>query len=628
MGLLGGVIDFGSNSNNPEVLRKMLAIQKHRDYGKPVILLGNEFAIGMANSQNNIYSKSLTDGVNSLRAIHAFVDGIVLKSGVSADNASCSEMICDAYEKWSVDFMAHLEGEFACAVWDNKEKKLILARDPYGHKPLHYFADNKATFFSSEIKGILAGGIVPEINLTSLSDFLSLNCIPYPGTIYKNINQVCPGQMVIFSNQGIKFHQYWQPRLAEDKTLSLDDAVVLLTDGIRQAVKKRMVSDNVFCFLSGGIDSSALISFASELSNKPINAVTVSFNEAEANELDDAKAMANYVGAKHYHVTAIPESFFEMLETLVYHHDQPFTDTSSYPSYYAGKLAKQFTDVIMTGDGPDQTMGGSSHHVFAIRSEIFKARNIFARSFVGASAGLLKLIAFEPNTSFIFKLRRNLYRRSLSPVSAAYDVRSYFPDLIKKYISSKGLWKAHISNNPFRHPEQWFKEAVNADNINKYLFADIKFYVPDDLMIKVDRMTMASGLETVSPFQDVKLAEIVSKLPSRFKIKVSGDGKIITKFILREVCKKRFPDVILNKKKQGFGIPLEKWLRQDNSKKLKEILLDPRTLNRGLFHKQRITKFVNDFVESKGDYYYPSASGIVALLTLELWFRRFIDKHV
>ena len=180
-------------------------------------------------------------------------------------------------------------------------------------------------------------------------------------------------------------------------------------------------------------------------------------------------------------------------------------------------------------------------------------------------------------------------------------------------------------NDPYRHPDSWFEQGEGLDDVNKYLLADMKFYLPDDLMIKVDRMCMAHGLETLSPFLDRDFSEIVNMLPGKYKIHLDENGQIITKYALKKVCQERFPSGILNKKKQGFGIPLEKWLRQDKGKCLREILLDPRTLNRGYFKKRSMEKLVDVFINNKGDYFFPNANGVVGLLTLELWHRRYLD---
>lgn len=627
MGIVAGIAMLrGQDPGLARTVLNMVGIQRHRDAAELSMYSSPRYAIATANSHDLIHIRDRDVPDRGCAAVLVLVDGIVLDTEDS--RRPCTSLIREAYERYGLDFMAHLEGEFACAVWDERKGRLILARDPYGHKPLHYFRDDDKLYFSSEIKGLLSGGVKAEIDFDGLSSFLSLNCIPFPGTMYRNIKQVCPGQLVIVSGRGVEFRQYWRPVLREDEDLCETDACVLLADGLRQAVRKRMIRDEVYCFLSGGIDSSAVVSFAAELSGKPVNAVTVSFDEAEENELEDAEVMARHVGARLFHVTATSGSFFDMLDTLVFHHDQPFTDTSAYPSYYAGKLARELTDVILTGDGPDQTMGGSSHHVFALQNGIFEPRNRIWRAAAGVCSGILGLVAREPGSSFLFKLRRKFYRDSLSPVAAAYDVRSYFPDLAKRYLVEKKLRDIHTAHHPFRHPERWFSDAGQVSAINKYLYADMMFYVPDDLMIKVDRMSMAHGLETLSPFQDTALAGIINRLPVDFKIRKVPNGGITTKYLLKELCRKRFPERLLTKKKQGFGIPLDKWLRQDGGERVKRVLFDPRSLNRGLFDKRRVVSFVNDFLAGKGDYYYPNASGIVALLTLELWQRAYIDTHI
>ncbi|MFC2091761.1 asparagine synthase (glutamine-hydrolyzing) [Elusimicrobiota bacterium] len=615
----------------------MIEVQRHRDDSSVIMQNGNDYAVGMVSRHNDIYVKTKPEKIHNHTSdgIYAFVDGVVLDVpkhfayfkdlGFSIQEPTCSSIVKAVYMKWDMDFMSHLEGEFACAVWDENNRKLVLARDPYGHKPLHYYADSSRFIFASEIKGILKGGISAEIDIIAFSDFLSLNCIPYPATIFKNIKQVSPGDMMIITAKGVTNRKYYEHKFNVDGSLNLEDSVSQVSNEIKNAVKKRMVGKDIYCFLSGGIDSSALISFAAELSSQPVNAITCSFAESEVDELDYAIEMAKHVGAKHQHVVAKPDSFFDMLDTLVYHHDSPFTDTSSYPTYYAAKLARKFTDVILTGDGPDQTMGGSGHHVFALRNDLFAERNRALQSVYRFTAELLNKFTREPNSTVFSKIVRKLYRDSYSPVHAAYDLRSFFPNMVKKFICTDDLWNIHLENDPYRYPESWFQEVSGEDNINRYLYADIKFYVVDDLMIKVDRMCMAHGLETISPFQDIQLAKVVNKLPGKYKINFSLNGEITTKYILKKVCENRFPKSILTKKKQGFGIPLEKWLRHDKGQYLQDILLDTKTLNRGYFKKRNVIKYVQDFLSGRGDYYYASASAIVGLITLELWHRKYID---
>ncbi|MBN2009298.1 hypothetical protein JW960_08120 [candidate division KSB1 bacterium] len=642
MGLLSGLVNFNETRENlNSILEKMMYSQRHRDFASPRTKIGAFYALGMANSHDYItnYNQSAIqfdkNSENNDSGIYALSDGIVLdvskhinyfnSIGMPVKMHSGSVTIAASYKKWGIDFINHLEGEFSCVVWDENEQKLLLVRDPYGHKPLHYYHANNQLIFSSEIKGILAAGISSEIDLISLSDFISLNNIPYPSTIFKNIYQVPPGGIIIFSRDGIKKHQYWYPKMTEDHALNFVDVVSQVTDDLRKAVKKRMVTDDVYCFLSGGIDSSAIVSFASELSDKPIHTISVGFEEGERNELADAEIMAKHVNAVHHKVIARPDSFFDMLDTIVFHQDAPFTDTSAYPTYYAAKLARNLTDIILTGDGPDQTMGGSGHHVHALKNNIFKNKNYLHKIYSRAGAVLIGNVNKSPIPNKMAKIERKFYRDSVSPVHAAYDLRSGFPDIVKKFICCNELWDVHVKNNPYRHPESWFQEVSGLDNINKYLFADIKFYVPDDLMVKVDRMCMAHNLETLSPFQDIELAQIINSLPGNYKIHNSKENGIITKYILKKVCQERFPKHTLSKKKQGFGIPIQKWLKQKEGQLLREILLDDKTLSRDFFKKEAVETMVNTFIQDKGDYYFPSSYALVALLTFELWHRRYID---
>ncbi|MFZ5759500.1 MAG: asparagine synthetase B family protein [Thermodesulfobacteriota bacterium] len=642
MGLIAGSYLFKKKRNDLKFrLMEMINSQAHRDNSPPTLKLSEHFAFGMANRHDSIFCSLTHDNHFSTdfrnqpsRGIIAFIDGVLLnvpehikyfeEIGIPLSRPTCSAIIAAAYEKWGLDFMKHLEGEFACAVLDEKSQKVILARDPYGHKPLHFYFKEDMLLFSSEIKGIIAGGISPEVDMIGLSDFLSLNNIPCPATLFKDISQVSPGHLAIFSEQGCIMQPYWSHKIITDKVVGFDEAVLLVSDRIRNAVKKRMVTKDTYCFLSGGIDSSALVSFAAELSATPVHAVSVGFKEEEKNELEDAAVMANHVGAIHHQVIATPDSFLDMLDTIVFHQDLPFTDTSSYPTYYAGKLARNFTDLILTGDGPDQTMGGSGHHVFAVRNNLFSNRKKTHQLLCKTAAKLAGFLSQDPSPTLLSKIERKLYRDSLLPYHAAYDLRSFFPDIVKKFICTDALWEIHEKTNPYRHPASWFRESKDLDGVNKYLFADINFYIPCDLMIKVDRMCMAHGLETLSPFQDVDLARIVNKLPGSHKINISQSGEIITKYILKKICQDRFPRHTLEKKKQGFGIPLAKWLRQDHGRFLREILLDPRTINRGYFKKDSLEKFIEVFLDDKGDYYFPAPEGMVGLLSLELWHRRFI----
>ena len=636
MGIIAGILE----ESTPEVLvsklKAMMECQSHRDKHAPVIHRARNLAIGMANKHDSIFCKrnenrNKENGKNYV--VHAFVDGIVLevlklkneleKYGHKIPVPLCSSIVKAAYEQWGLDFMDHLEGEFACAIWDEKQNRLVLVRDPFGHKPIHYYKDHHRLIFSSEIKGVLETSVEREVDLVSFSDYLSLNCIPCPATIFKGIYQVPPGSLLNYENGEITIKSHWSPVMSESHSIAFEDAAEVLCEKLKSAIKKRMVTEKTYSFLSGGIDSSAIVSFAAEMSDSPIQAISVGFEEVEENELLDAQRMAKHVGANLHQMVVKPDSFFDVLDNLVFYHDQPFTDTSAYPTYFAGQLASGHTDIILTGDGPDQSMAGSDHCVFALQNNLFAKKNKSYKSICALGSKFIEPLCKNPTPTLFSKIQRKLYRESLHPVHAAYDLRSYFPDIVKKYICNEELWEVHKKNDPYRHPYAWFDKFKNIDPINNYLYSDMVFYVPDDLMIKVDRMCMANGLETLSPFQDKYLSDYVNSLPIDFKIRVNSDSSISTKYILRKICENRFPKSILKKKKQGFGIPIRKWLKQNKGIMLKEIILDGVQMNCDYFSKHSIESMMDSYLLNNGDYYYPNDNMIASIINFDCWHRQY-----
>lgn len=618
MGILAGILKKVDQAQARFDLDRMVTVQRHRDpSGAMSSLVTEGLALGGVNHFDDDFEENSPTFSHN---ITAWVDGLVLPAG----RRRARDAVAQAYLEHGLDFMAHVDGEFTACVWDGRSRRLILARDPFGHKPLHYFLRHREVYFSSEIKGLLAVSVPAVMDMVNLSDFLTLNCVPYPATIFKDIYQVPPGGMVIVDGQGLKVKKWWSPDIAIDDSVTFAEACEVFSEKFIQALKKRVFGKKAYCFLSGGMDSSAIASWASDLTGGALQTVSIGFAEQAENELEDAEIMARHVGAEHHPLIVKPDSFFALLDTLVFHHDSPFTDTSAYPTYFAAQAGAGLTDVILTGDGPDQVLGGSDHYVFAYENNIFSPRDRNKQLVSAMAARLLGKLTSDPTPCFCNRAARKFYRESLSPVQAAYDLRSYFPDLVKRYLCTDDLWQIHQNHNPYRHPEQWFQTATGLDNINRYLYADLEFYLPDDLMIKVDRMCMAHGLETLSPFLDRDLAAYLLRLPGSFKINRKGT-KTVTKFLLQEICRSRFPRSILNKKKQGFGIPLEAWLRQDNGKQTKEILLDSRALGRSYFRKESIENLIKVFFSGRGDYFYPAASALAGLLTLELWQRQYID---
>lgn len=636
MGVIGGLWLVGENEGDLRArLEALLGAQRHRD-ASPEAEVHSEAdcACGMKDVHNAIWTNAPARGIECNGA-YAFVDGIVLEGrklaaelkaqGIVLKGPTCAELVAGAYAAWGLDFMGHLEGEFGCAVWDSRERRLILASDPFAHKPIHYYRDAKGVIFSSEIKGLLAAGVPAEVDPVRLSDYLSLNAVPTPHTIFKGIRRVPMGTMLVCTERDTSERQYWSHVPVPNRGIADDEAVHHVVGLLSKAISKRMVTPETYCFLSGGMDSSAVLSFTSELSDSPVVAITTAIEKEAYNEMDDAVAMAKHVGAVHHADACEPEHLFETLDTLVFHHDIPFSDSSAYPTYCGGKFAREHTDVIMTGEGPDESLAGNYRHVYAVEHNLFDERNRTKKALYRLMDRMVSPFIRDPAPSFLSKVRRKAHRESLSGVRIAYERMSFFPEIVKEYLCTPELWRHHVESDPYLYPESLFEEAGDVEGLRKYLHADIRFCGPDDLMIKLDRMCMAHGLETFAPFHDKELSRFLISLPADMKIRRGQDGQALTKYILRRACAGRFPPRLESKKKQGFSIPLGDWLRQDNGKYLCDLLLDDRTLSRGYFRPNAVRHMVDTFLSGREDYFFGSPGAMIALLTLELWHRRYID---
>jgi asparagine synthase (glutamine-hydrolysing) len=653
MGVIGGICF----SEGPAArLRALLDCQAHRAAGAAAITHdGPGFALGMCNPHDGIWASFAgPDGpagptprrrsAPSLRSggVHVVVDGIVLDGpalreeladrGVFVARPTCAALLAGAYRAWGLGFMEHLEGEFSCAVWDDERRRLVLARDPFGSRPIHYSEERGEVVFSSEIKGVLAAGVTSGVDLQSLSTLLSLNGVPAPGTLFSTIKKVEPGTLRVFESEprSSRSHCYWSPIPEIDAAISAEQAAEELEAQLQQAVRRRMLRPETYCLLSGGMDSSCVVSLATEAGGRPVHAVSIGFEDASYNELDDARAMAEHVGAEHHYEICKPHALPELVEKVVRHQDEPFFDTSAFPTHDAARLASSVTDLVLTGDGPDQLHGGSPHHVFAVETGHFNDApgwlDPLRRRALSAGQQLLRplLDRLDPRPSLAAKVHRKLHRLAQSPIRSFFDIEAYFPEIVKRHVCSPELWRHHEQSHPYALPEQWFAECGDADDVCKVLHADVRLFLPDDLMIKVDRMFRVFGVETLSPFLDRGVARAFLKLPGRLRVREEA-GEVITKGTLRRVTDPRLPQRLREKKKQGFGVPLDRWLREEHGDFLREMLLDSRSLSRGIFRPEVVRRMVETFLAGRNDYFYANEFAMIGMASLEVWHRAYID---
>ncbi len=560
-------------------------------------------------------------GIQS-RSFHDDGDTRIIVNGDLLNIQDESSLI-SLYKTMGPDFITRIDGSFTMSVQDRK--KLILIRDRCGTKPLFYLKANNDIVFSSDIKAIIKSPYYSNrnVNLMSLNNFLSYGYIPHPETMFEGIRQVKPGHMIIWENGNLEEKPYWKFKYNPGTHIKTEKEYTETFLEILEGAVSRCMDKHpdAGAFLSGGLDTSSVVAMMHKLTEKPFKVFTAGFHEKKYNEIEDAKILSDHLSLDHY-TTLIDftDDFPDFLKELVRHHDEPFADTSAIPSYHVAKLAREHVGTVLTGDFPDQLIGGSGHQVMAMSKEqndpIYKRllRNKGLNSFVCA----LQMRA--GSTSFLDKLKRALYRETFSLEEQRVLLNMPVPPQLKQCLYSKDLLEINRRYDPLNIAREIYKEVPNESLLNKILYFDITSYAPDDLKTKVDRMCSANGLNAISPFHDLELIEFIATIPVDMKIRGSN-----RKYIMREALRPFLPEHTLNKKKQGFAMPMAEWMVLKMSDFVQDLLFDAKTLNRGYFDKGFLKTMVTNYLNHKTDYATGSEATIISLITLELWHRLFID---
>jgi asparagine synthase (glutamine-hydrolysing) len=620
--LMGAIVGIVGRPSNSEVISKMLSSQKHRGGDNFYIINQDLINLGMNNSHLK-YPQS-NNGKNTTISI---LDGIIAEIGKQADqltlignpvaDKSPAAILSHLFDQHELNTFSKLEGEFSSAIWSAKQKQLILMRDRFGHKPLFYSFSDGTLIFSSEIKGILETGFNRSIDLASISDFITLGLFPSSRTPFKNIYKLQAGHLLIFSpGKEPVIKKWFDKKIVENHDIDLVETISKFEEKLCKAISRRAPDKEVHSFLSGGIDSSTLVGFLTKL-DKMVFTYALGFKETEFNELDDARLIANHFKTNHTETFLSNKEFFNSIIKVLHHYDEPFSDTSAFPTYFCAKQVRGHTDRIITGDGPDQLYAGSVcyenlYGLKPLNKILFKTA---LEKFINFS---LQNLDLKPDSSLIGLIYRKLFFLSRSYLDRSTDFLMYLP--LKKYLCTKDFMQYHYKYPPFRDT------LPNTGNIIKDVIEwQCNHMVPDDLMTKVDRCTMAHGLETISPFQDGELFQLTHNLPDDFFVR-KEDGKVITKYLLKSVAKRILPQKSIDKPKKGFAMPLDTWLIEQGGEMLRDIILTPRAIQRGYFHKERLTNLIESFLNKKCDWFYGNATTIFGILILELWNREYIDN--
>lgn len=525
---------------------------------------------------------------------------------------SDTEAIVHAYEEVGTSCLKDLRGMFAFALWDDKARTLFVARDRVGKKPLYYTTTPKGTFvFGSELKAVLQHpDMEREIDLQALDAYVTLGYVPDPLSIFKNVHKLPPGHYLTFTNGQVEVKQYWDFDFQPAKSVREEDYLEELRSLLDESVGLRLISDvPLGAFLSGGIDSSTVVALMARHMNQPVKTFSIGFHEDSYNELEYARLTAKKYGTDHHEFFVTPE-ICDIVDELAWHFDEPFADSSAIPTYMVSKLAREHVTVVLSGDGGDELFAGYTRYV------VDRGRSAFS-----LMPGLLRKGLMQPLSSHLphGTLGRNfIHNISLDPIDRYLDSVSVFTRLNKESLYTDGLRKRLGDRDWVTQCFHKLAAKVGTGNsLDRLLYLDSKTYLPGDIMTKVDRMSMAVSLEARAPLLDHKLIDFVTHIPASMKL--AGDE---TKHILKRAVSDLVPKEILNRPKQGFGVPVQEWINQQLRDRMHEVLSDSRTRQRGYVNPGYLEVLLDEHERGRRDH----SVRLWALLMLELWHRQFVDE--
>src|SRR6266851_5344972 len=528
---------------------------------------------------------------------------------------SDTEVIIHAYEAYGRDCLARLRGMFAFAIWDARTRVLLLARDRVGKKPLFYWIGRDRLLFASEIKALLVDRAVPLAPDPMVVDhLLALHYVPAPNTAFQGIYKLPAAHWLEVRDGQIETGRYWKLRYTPKQHLTEQDAVAELRWRLAEAVRLRLVSDvPLGAFLSGGVDSSAVVAYMAQETTAPVRTFAVGFEESAFDERQFARMVAERYGTDHTELI-VKAPVTDILPRLVWHYDEPFGDASAVPSYAIAALTRQYVTVVLNGDCGDENFAGYDRYF--MHRLICHGDKVPRQVWRTVAALTRRLPAGWHHHAF--------YKR----LAKAAELLAQVPE--RRYVRWFGLCtpeeRHHLYTAAFRatvggsDPEALFVEVFGQSDAEEWtdatLAADVQLYLADDLLVKMDRATMAHSLEARSPFLDHSLMEFVASLPAHFKL--AGRNK---KYLLKAALRGVLPDVVLDRPKMGFSAPIAHWFRNELREMAYDVLLTPTTLQRGYFRKQVMAQLLDEHCTGRQDH----AETLWQLLVLELWHRTFID---
>ena len=599
---IAGIFHFDSlRKVNINHLKKMTDILRYRGPDNEGFFIDNN--VGLGHRRLSIIDLSSGDQpmFNDDKSIVLILNGEIynyielreeLKNlGHNFRTTSDTEIIIKAYEQWGVNCQNKFNGMWAFALWDERKKHLFLSRDRIGEKPLHYAVWDNSFLFGSEIKSLFEYGLTKEPKLEFLEIYSVFENIPAPYTFFKNINKLMPGHYLIINSSGFNEYQYWDlPEIDEDNMLNNKKLIYNeFTSLFQDSVKIRMRSDVPFgAFLSGGLDSSSIVSIMAEISNYPVKTFTIAYDEKEFDESKLAGLVAQKFKTEHFVEKICQDTFNESFERVVFHYDEPFGDSSAIPTGYVSKFASEYVKMVLTGDGGDEVLSGYPSYQGVKFAQIYSRVPRFIKKTIPYGLGLIDKFS-SGSIGYNLKRYQHLFNSSSKDFNTRLIDKRAKPDLdsIKSIINPDiKTWSVTDYLNEF------MGKCPYKNDFYKLMYMNFKYDLPNDFLVKVDRMSMAYSLETRIPFLDHRIIEFMIKVDKN--IKMEGWER---KSILKNTLAKKLPRQLLNTSKKGFRVPVREWFKSNELKtKLNRIGKEK------IFNVVKFDKIVNDNSEGLYDH--------------------------
>ncbi len=625
-GITGWVNSDPKQIQTPEdeaILHQMCDSMIHRGPDSEGIWLGEGASLGMRRLAILDIASGDQPFFNQTRSAVVVMNGEIynyrelrselISKGYSFKTDSDTEVIPHLYDEYGERFPEFLNGMFAIAIWDKEKRKLLIARDRFGEKPLFYGLFDGKFIFASEAKVLLSHPSVdPTLNRDALSSYLSFDYVPAPLTIYEGISKLPAANLLIFSNNEIELKEYWKLSFEKNSRISINEAQEELITILSDSVRMRMISDvPLGILLSGGIDSSTIAALAQSQSTERIKTFSIGFEEDSFDESEHARTVASHLGTEHFERILSVEAARDLISEIGTWLDEPFADGSLIPTYLLSKFVKENVTVALGGDGGDELFAGYPMYFAHKVARIYKTIPRFMRR--GAIEPIVnRLPTSTNNLSFDYKAKRFVGATMGDQIEQHHSwFGSFSREEVGKLLSFESDFDIYSGA----------RKTLNSSNVENYIekmqCLDMKYYLAEDILTKVDRATMAVSLEARAPFLDQRIAEFAASIPIEFKLR----GRI-TKYILKESVRDLLPPAIIDRPKKGFGIPMAKWLNGSLNPLLHDLLSESRLRQQGLFNSGYVAELISEHENGIKNNY----KQLWTLLVFEQWYENFFSR--